>query len=317
MRHCAPIVYLVVLLCSGCASGVTRPDGAAASHRLAADQKVTSATLTVTQGVKASLDDNIKFNPDMLLDMINRRLELNGIKADKAPLSLDIVIKDVRVRSTAAAIVFGFMAGDDRIVGDVYLKDSSGRILDRFEVSASYALGGWAGGQDGMRMSWLYEEFSKVLVSELKSGAVASANQAPTPVTSAAAAPRPSAPAGPRTPVTGNDLADLFRGLGKVTTGAASQVRSMDFQPGGTVVVDFADGTRRGSYRVSPGDSRLCMTFSFGNEVMARTSTYLSDCFSVYRLDDGWFVMRAVNSVFEVHYRQPGTLAVDEPKTGS
>jgi len=168
-------------LLGGCASGVTRPEGAAASHRLAADQRVKAATLKVTPEVKASLDDNIKFNPDMLADMINRRLELNGIKADKATLSIEIVIKDVRVRSTAAAVLFGFMAGDDRIVGDVYLMDGPRKILDRFEVSASYALGGWAGGQDGMRMNWLYEEFSKVLVGELKGGPVATGNQAPPP----------------------------------------------------------------------------------------------------------------------------------------
>lgn len=155
----------------GCASGVARQEGSAAPHRIAAEQKVKPVSLTVTPGVKASLDDNIKFNPDTLLSMINRRLELNGMIADQGTLSIEIVIKDVRVRSTAVAVLFGFMAGDDRIVGDIFLKDASGRMLDRFEVSASYALGGWAGGQDDMRMSWLYEEFSKVLIAELMGGA--------------------------------------------------------------------------------------------------------------------------------------------------
>jgi hypothetical protein len=166
-------------LLGGCASSVTRQEGAPAPHRLAAEQRLKPATLTVTPGVKASLDGNIKFNPDSLLNMINRRLELSGLTADNATHSIEVVIKDVRVRSTAAAVIFGFMAGDDRIVGDVYLNDTSGRMLDRFEVSASYALGGWAGGQDDMRMSWLYEEFSKVLITELKGETAATGTRAP------------------------------------------------------------------------------------------------------------------------------------------
>jgi hypothetical protein len=105
------------------------------------------------------------------------------MKSDVATLSIDIVIKDVRVRSTAAAVLFGFMAGDDRIVGDVELKNASGRILDRFEISASYALGGWAGGQDDMRLNWLYEEFSKVLISELKGAAAKTGSRPQTPRT--------------------------------------------------------------------------------------------------------------------------------------
>jgi len=38
-------------------------------------------------------------------------------------------------------------------------------------VTASYALGGFGGGQDEMRMSWLYEAFAKALVSEITGAA--------------------------------------------------------------------------------------------------------------------------------------------------
>ena len=36
--------------------------------------------------------------------------------------------------------------------------------IDSFKVTASYALGGWGGGQDGLRMNWLYEAFAKEVV---------------------------------------------------------------------------------------------------------------------------------------------------------
>lgn len=134
----------------------------------------------------------------------------------------------------------------------------------------------------------------------------------------AAATPSPAAPTvppGPRTPVTGNDLVGMFRSLGKVSIQAPSQVLSMDFQPDGTVVVDFANATRRGFYKITPGDSRLCMKFNFGNEVLANAVTYLSDCFTVYRVADGHFVMRAANSDFEVQYQKPGAVAGSDQKS--
>ena len=49
--------------------------------------------------------------------------------------------------------------------GDVTLKDASGKVLDKFSVSTSYALGGFAGGSDS-RIDWLYEAFAKQVVGQ-------------------------------------------------------------------------------------------------------------------------------------------------------
>jgi hypothetical protein len=38
--------------------------------------------------------------------------------------------------------------------------------LDKFAVSTSYALGGFAGGQDSMRVGWLYEAFAKQVIGQ-------------------------------------------------------------------------------------------------------------------------------------------------------
>ena len=77
------------------------------------------------------------------------------------------MITDIRVRSNFSAVMFGFMAGSDRIVGDVIARDAAGKELQRFTVSASYALGGIAGGQDETRMGWLYESFTKEFIKEI------------------------------------------------------------------------------------------------------------------------------------------------------
>ncbi|MDR8853749.1 hypothetical protein FEP99_06809 [Burkholderia pseudomultivorans] len=50
--------------------------------------------------------------------------------------------------------------------GTVTLADADNRPVDRFKVSASYALGGIAG-IDSMRMDWLYEKFTEQTLATL------------------------------------------------------------------------------------------------------------------------------------------------------
>jgi glucose dehydrogenase len=76
-------------------------------------------------------------------------------------------VSNIRVRSNFSAVMWGFMAGNDTITGDIIIKDQNGEVLDQFEVSAAYALGGLAGGQDDARMGWLYESFAEETLKEL------------------------------------------------------------------------------------------------------------------------------------------------------
>lgn len=80
---------------------------------------------------------------------------------------MEILVTSIRSRSAFNAVMFGFMAGDDHIKGDVIVRSPDGVELERFAVSASWALGGFAGGQTEARMGWLYETFAKHVVEEL------------------------------------------------------------------------------------------------------------------------------------------------------
>lgn len=164
-------VVAAVALLAGCASGVTRSPGAA-QQRLSAPaySQFASVSLSMTEGAKAKALDNLKFNPDELLGHVRRALEAKSLLSqagDKQLPKLEVVVRDMRVRSNFSAVMWGFMAGADSIDGDIVLTDASGREIDRFAVSASYALGGLAGGQDTARMGWLYESFAEEAVKEL------------------------------------------------------------------------------------------------------------------------------------------------------
>lgn len=46
-----------------------------------------------------------------------------------------------------------------------------GKVLDEFAVNASYALGGFAGGQDATRTGWLYEAFAREVAAQYTTAA--------------------------------------------------------------------------------------------------------------------------------------------------
>lgn len=167
-----PLLLLIVAGLAGCASGVKRAEDATKREAYFAKggKLANEVTVSLTQEARAMLADNLKFEQDKLLATVKRTLEAKNLMAktaDPALPKIEILVTEIRVRSNFSAVMFGFMAGDDRIVGDVIARDPAGKELQRFTVSASYALGGFGGGQDDARMGWLYETFAKLTVEEL------------------------------------------------------------------------------------------------------------------------------------------------------
>jgi hypothetical protein len=165
-------VLLFSFLAAGCASGVKRADDAARrqAYFSAGGTVARDVTLTLDSNAKTQLADNLKFDPDRLLSTVRTALDAKGLLAKKPEPTLpriEIVITDIRVRSNFSAVMFGFMAGSDSVTGEVIARDAGGKELQRFTVSASYALGGLAGGQDDTRMGWLYETFTKEVIKEI------------------------------------------------------------------------------------------------------------------------------------------------------
>ena len=173
----AKLVIIVALLMPallfvGCSSGYTRAAGVTPSPAMgvSSPKHVTSVSVELTGAVKEKLRDSLKFDSQALgrtieLALTNRQLLDKAAK--ESAVSMEITITHVRVRNTFNAVMWGAMSGNDSIKGDIVMKDASGAITDKFHVDTSYALGGWAGGQDSMRMNWLYEAFAKQVVAAI------------------------------------------------------------------------------------------------------------------------------------------------------
>jgi hypothetical protein len=153
------------LALSGCASQVTRDETAGMPREpvraLSSFDVVMSATST------AQMADNLKFDIEALRSTMRRTLESKQLVAADGDFEMKVVVDDIRVRSTFNAIMWGFMAGDDHLNGSVTLTRRDSNASNNFGVKASWALGGFAGGQDSARLTWLYEEFSKKIADEL------------------------------------------------------------------------------------------------------------------------------------------------------
>ncbi len=163
-------LFLVPL--GACASNITRSTNVALTTPYFENTKVKAGNLSLTMTEKARklAVENLGFNHKQLLDTVRRALEVNRIlteKTDASRPSIEIQVTSVHARSNFAAVMFGFLAGDDHIQGDIIVRAPGGAVVQRFNVSASYALGGLAGGQDSARFGWLYEAFAEHVVKEL------------------------------------------------------------------------------------------------------------------------------------------------------
>lgn len=162
---------LLVLL-TACAGTVKREPGQMNKTYVTAG--VAAVQVSMTAEAQALLKDNPQFNSRDLQGYIQRRLEGNGTFNAAAAERVEVVVTSIRVRSTASAVIFGVLAGQDHMEGKVRVFSPEGRRLHSFDVNASYAFGGAAGG-DGLRMGWMYEKFSELVLAELTGTTEASA----------------------------------------------------------------------------------------------------------------------------------------------
>ncbi|MGS0893236.1 DUF4410 domain-containing protein [Burkholderia stagnalis] len=161
---------------TGCASSVTRDAGNSVPTTAAtAAAKLDGRSVLVKVTLDANAQEAVKDNPVFSVQKLQTALEsaltahkLLARKDDGDAMQLDVEITGIRARSNLSAIVLGFMAGSDSIDGKVSLADAHGQPVDHFKVSTSYALGGLAGGQEDVRMNWLYDKFAEKILSELQ-----------------------------------------------------------------------------------------------------------------------------------------------------
>jgi len=161
-------IAAVALLLSACAGTAVRKESSDSASAAAGVLRVKTVDARVSPKAKEQLRDNIKFDLNTLSSTVERALSASKLQDAAGVNTLDVEVTSVYIRGTFTAVMFGALAGVDNISGDVRVLDPSGKVLRSFEVSASYAFGGFAGGQDSVRLNYLYEKFAELTRDQLR-----------------------------------------------------------------------------------------------------------------------------------------------------
>lgn len=165
----AILVSMAVLFLAGCASGIETKSDVTQAQFIGPNQPIRAVAISFTPAAQDELADNLKFNQNVLVDRVVRALQARSQynAGNPSAETIEIRMTNIRIRSNFNALMWGFMAGADKLAGDVYLRDASGKTVNHFSVYADYALGGLAGASDEARMGWLYDKFSQLLIQHL------------------------------------------------------------------------------------------------------------------------------------------------------
>jgi hypothetical protein len=163
-RYSSIVVF--VLLLASCAGTVVRKDDVVNPSTGALS--VGSVQTKVSSRAKEQLPENVKFDLTALNSTIERAISASNLRDPSAANVLDVEVTNVHIRGTFSAVMFGLFAGADNLSGNVRVLDPNGNVLRAFDVSASYAFGGAAGGQDSIRINYLYEKFAELTRDQLR-----------------------------------------------------------------------------------------------------------------------------------------------------
>jgi uncharacterized protein YceK len=158
------LIFTSLVILGGCASQVTRsPDSEGDRPQVRALQHI---EVEMSPRAKQRIPDSVDFSVSNLDSHVRSALESRNLVEPDGDFDLRVIINDVRLRSTGSAVMLGVFAGDDHLKADIILLNRAGEEVYTFEANASYALGGWAGGQE-LRITWLYDKLSEIIAEEL------------------------------------------------------------------------------------------------------------------------------------------------------
>lgn len=143
---------------AGCSSNVRLDSDIQASYQYRGE-KYGKVVTTMADSVASDVDKATRFQQLGLEQAIIGRLKQDNLYDAQSGNTVNVVVNSLRVRNAASAIMFGAMAGSDNMEGSVTLKTPDGKVLNKFTIDASYALGGFGGGQNTTRLGYLSQTF--------------------------------------------------------------------------------------------------------------------------------------------------------------
>ena len=158
------VAVLIAAMLAACSSNVRM--GSSTGYAYSGEKY--GKVLIVLSDAVASNKDKAYRADDLALDShIIAAMKASNLYDEHSPGAVRVTVNSIRVRNTFNAVMFGFMAGSDNIDGTVQLLDEQQKARTSFNVTASYSLGGFGGGQSDARLGWLRDKFAELTVDTI------------------------------------------------------------------------------------------------------------------------------------------------------
>ena len=123
-------------------------------------EKYGKVEVTQSDNVAKDARKGVRLEEMSLDTKIVNQLKTAGVYDESSGNSISVVINSIHIRNAFNAVMLGVLAGADSLNGTVTLMKGD-KQLACFDVKASYALGGTAGGQNQVRLGWLSDKFAE------------------------------------------------------------------------------------------------------------------------------------------------------------
>lgn len=157
----------LALVLTSCASGVRQAGETEAPAYQYLGQKFGQIKIRLSPELQADRDKALRAQELNLAQAIKNQLQADQVFEESSVAEVDVVIHSIRIRHTANAVIFGPLAGTDNIAGIVTLKDTAGKVLTTFSMSAAWPLGGFGESSYPVRLGWLSKRFAESTVNTI------------------------------------------------------------------------------------------------------------------------------------------------------
>lgn len=157
------IYIMLCLVCTGFISGCAGSSSLKEKHSGYSynGEKYGKVVVTLSEKVTSDTRKETRIEQMNLEIKLIDQLKTAGLYDESSQNMVSVVIDSIYIRNAFNAIMFGAMAGADNIAGTVTLTKKDVELAI-FDVTASYAFGGTAGGQNEPRLEWLSHKFAEL-----------------------------------------------------------------------------------------------------------------------------------------------------------
>ncbi len=163
MRKFSAVWVISVFLLTACGGKVRfSNDEGQKKAIIAKHYQFKSVQITYNSKAKRKLKKYPGYQSGGLMKKLSGYLKKEGLISENSAYVLEVKVTDIFLRSKVEAFLLP-ISNPDKIKTNVMVKDMSGKVIEKFRVDSSYALGGATSLVLRVRTSYLFKNLAQLL----------------------------------------------------------------------------------------------------------------------------------------------------------